>query len=496
MFYKIKRLFDVKQHEIKLVVHPKALNSYCRKLGIRSTFELSSGMYVLVVQGLPRSDSVLNGVGDVRNDIPLGLRVPLNTKTGKASNHFAKSARYQFKEPEPVPSVFEQLPPLSTSVVEYEKAQSPKKEKKFDLAWMQVEETMPQQRLWSELFTSETPSEIQGLIKKSNQHINEPVRQGEIVVLPTMEPIAPAHKNRFDALIEEAKAASTELAKLTQEQVATANRHFELLDYYADETMQKMEADGLPSDLYAYASMGVGGVAAGVEQHLKNINGVLLEINHLYVSQVAMASRVGGVNYGSFIADRASLFKKLDGSFAALSKRSVQIPVYTQIKRNLKLSTRSIIHNADEIIAKGIVPNLGKRMANVAIGIATSRGVGYVGLVLGAASGAKNIYDACSVDGSGECGKVTTREVAGFIGGVGGGTVGGNMAATGTILVLGVVGITSAPVLAIASIGAFVAGGAIGGIAGSAIGKTVGDSIYFLYEKSVELSEYIEEEVL
>ncbi|MDN4697409.1 hypothetical protein QYZ45_28140 [Vibrio parahaemolyticus] len=223
---------------------------------------------------------------------------------------------------------------------------------------------------------------------------------------------------------------------------------------------------------------------------------MLLEINHLYVSQVAMASRVGGVNYGSFVAERASLFKKLDGSFAALSKRSIQIPVYTQIKRNLKLSTRSIIHNADEIIAKGIVPNLGKRMANVAIGIATSRGVGYVGLVLGAASGAKNIYDACSVDSSGECGKVTTREVVGFIGGIGGGTVGGNMASTGTILVLGVVGVTSAPVLAIAAIGAFVAGGAIGGIAGSAIGKTVGDSIYFLYEKSVELSEYIEEEVL
>ncbi len=453
-------------------------------------------MYVPVVQGLPRTDSVLDRVGDIRSDLPFGLRVPLNAQTAKASAHAAKSARYQFKEPEPIRSVFEQLTPLSASVVEYEKAQSPKQEKRFDLAWMQVEETIPQQRLWAELFTSETPLEIQDLIKKSNEHLNEPALQGEIVVLPTMEPTATADKKRLDALIEEAKAASTELAKLTEEQVATANRHFELLDYYAEEAMKKLEADGLPSDLYAYASMGVGAIAVGVEQHLKNINGVLLEINHLYVSQVAMASRVGGVNYGSFVAERASLFKKLDGSFAALSKRSIQIPVYTQIKRNLKLSTRSIIHNADEIIAKGIVPNLGKRMANVAIGIATSRGVGYVGLVLGAASGAKNIYDACSVDSSGECGKVTTREVVGFIGGIGGGTVGGNMASTGTILVLGVVGVTSAPVLAIAAIGAFVAGGAIGGIAGSAIGKTVGDSIYFLYEKSVELSEYIEEEVL
>ncbi|MEF1257080.1 hypothetical protein [Vibrio sp. M250220] len=61
---------------------------------------------------------------------------------------------------------------------------------------------------------------------------------------------------------------------------------------------------------------------------------------------------------------------------------------------------------------------------------------------------------------------------------------------------MGIVGVTSAPVLAIASIGAFVAGGAVGGIGGSTIGKTIGDGFYFLYEKSIELSEYIEEELL
>lgn len=305
-----------------------------------------------------------------------------------------------------------------------------------------------------------------------------------------MEPKNASQQEKLDALIEEAQAASVELAKLTEDQVATVNRHFELLDYYADEAMKKIDSDGLPSDLYAYASMGVGAIAAGVQQHLRNINGVLLEINHLYVAQVAMASRTGGINYGTFVSERANLFKKLDGSFAALSKRSVQLPIYTQIKRNLKLSTRSIIHNADEIIAKGFVPNLGKRMANVAIGIAASRGVGYVGLILGGASGAKNMYEACSVDGSGECGKVVTREVVGFMVSVGGGTVGGNVAATGTILVLGVVGVTSAPVLAIAAIGAFVAGGAIGGVAGGTVGKAIGD---IMYEKAIDLKESVED---
>ncbi|WP_242014127.1 MIX and LysM peptidoglycan-binding domain-containing protein [Vibrio parahaemolyticus] len=359
----------------------------------------------------------------------------------------------------------------------------------FELGFTQVEQTQPLDNYWQSLFSSETSEDIKAILKKYNTHLNNPVRQGEIVVIPTKEPTTETHRSKLDTLIVEAKAASAELAKLTEEQVATVNRHFELLDYYACEAIKKIEEDGLPTDLYADASIGVGAVAAGVEQHLKNINGVLLEINHLYVSQVAMASRVGSVNYGSFVAERASLFKKLDGSFAALSKRNVQIPVYTQIRRNLKLSTRSIIHNADEIIAKGIVPNLGKRMANVAIGIITSRGVGYVGLVLGAASGAKNIYDACSVDGSGECGKKTTREIGGFLGGWLVGAQTGQWAASGTLLVLGVVGITSAPVLAIASIGAFVVGGAAGGVIGATIGKSTGDIVY---EKAIELTEATE----
>ncbi|PXA72940.1 hypothetical protein [Vibrio sp. 11986-1-5] len=75
---------------------------------------------------------------------------------------------------------------------------------------------------------------------------------------------------------------------------------------------------------------------------------------------------------------------------------------------------------------------------------------------------------------------------SGLLGGGGGGAIGGNVAVAGTMLVLGVLGVTTAPVLAIASIGAFVAGGAIGGVAGGTVGKNVGDIVY---EKAIELTE-------
>ncbi|EGR5448209.1 hypothetical protein COR24_16835 [Vibrio cholerae] len=350
-----------------------------------------------------------------------------------------------------------------------------KNAEEFMLGWMQNTVTQPQAQLWTDLFTAETSEEQKQFIKQCNVHLNNPVREGEIVIVPTTKPTSEQEKKALADLQEDAQAASTELAKLTDEQVATVNRHLELLDYYANQAFAKLKQDGLPSDYYAYASLGVGMATAGVEQRLKNISDVLLEINDLYASQVATASRTGGINYGPFVAERAELFKKLDGSFAGLSKRSVKLPIYTQVKRNLKLSTKSVIHNADEILKTGFVKNLGKRIANVSIGITAAKGVGYVGLVLGAASGVNNIYEACKVDSTGNCGKTTSVEIGGFIGGL---VVGGKLAtwAVGGALLL--VGTASAPVVAVASIGAFIAGGSIGGIMGSTAGKFTGEIFY------------------
>ena len=373
---------------------------------------------------------------------------------------------------------------LEQSEKDWAKLQDQQKNKEeFMLGWMQNAVTQPQEQLWANLFTAETSKEQKQFIKQCNVHLNNPVREGEIVIVPTTKPSNEQEKKALADLQEDAQAASTELAKLSDEQVATVNRHLELLDHYANQTFAAIKQDGLPSDYYAYASLGVGMATAGVEQRLKNISNVLLEINDLYASQVAMASRTGGINYGPFVAERAELFKKLDGSFAGLSKRSVKLPIYTQVKRNLKLSTKSVIHNADEILKTGFVKNLGKRIANVSIGITAAKGVGYVGLVLGAASGANNIYEACKVDSTGNCGQVSTREVAGFIGGTYLGSKVGALAVGTTLLVLGT---ASAPVVAIASVGAFVAGGAIGGIVGTTVGKEAGDIAYSVYEWIVE----------
>ena len=358
----------------------------------------------------------------------------------------------------------------------------------FDLGWLQSPTTQPQEALWASLFTAETKEDQKQYIKSCNSHLNEPVREGEIVLLPTTEPKTPEDKKLLDDWLEQAKIASKELGKLLDEEVDTLNRHFELFSHQLDE---RIMADGLPAYYYAQVATGVGETSALVEQNLKNIQGVLLEINDLYASQVAMASRTGGVNYGTFVSERAGLFKKLDGSFAMLSKRSIQLPIYTQIKRNLKMSTKSVIHNADEILKTGFVKDLGKRIGNIAIGISAARGLGYIGLMVGAVSGVDNIYEACKVDGKGNCGKTTTREVAGFIGGVYGGAKGGTIGVGAAVAVVEgialIIGVTAqAPILAVAAVGGVIIGGAAGGISGSVAGKGGGDLAYEFYEWVIE----------
>ncbi|TLE29157.1 hypothetical protein D2925_16520, partial [Vibrio cholerae] len=56
-----------------------------------------------------------------------------------------------------------------------------KNAEEFMLGWMQNTVTQPQAQLWTDLFTAETSEEQKQFIKQCNVHLNNPVREGEIV---------------------------------------------------------------------------------------------------------------------------------------------------------------------------------------------------------------------------------------------------------------------------------------------------------------------------
>lgn len=133
----------------------------------------------------------------------------------------------------------------------------------FDLGWIQADKTQTQEELFSGLYTEETLDKHKALIKKYNTHLNEPVRQGEIVILPTVEPKTEEEKSWFNELLEEAKIASLELGKLLDEEVATLHRHFDL---FSHQLWERIKSDGLPTDYYAQVATGVGATSTLVEQ--------------------------------------------------------------------------------------------------------------------------------------------------------------------------------------------------------------------------------------
>lgn len=360
----------------------------------------------------------------------------------------------------------------------------------FALGFAIIDRAQPLDDYWQELFTDETSYADRVLIKKYNTHLNDPVRQGEIVVLPTSEPITSENQSELDNLLEDAGAVSSEVNKLSEEQVATANYFFELLDYYSSLFAQQVKAGmAEPIGFYTHVSMGVSVSSAIVEQHLKNINNVLREINNLYVTNAKYITGIAGFDRRSFLTDRAALFKKLDQSFARLSQRTIKMSSHQQVKKALGLSTRSLIHNAKDIAHNGIIPNLGKRMANVMMGLSKAKFAGHVGVALGAIAGINEIYKACTIDDVGQCGKVATHEISSFLGSWEGGIVGGKLAVGGMVLVLKVVGVTSVPVLAVAIITAFAVGGIFGSLGGGALGGAIGDVIY---EIAIDIKEWSE----
>ncbi|EIA1769884.1 hypothetical protein K6858_004817 [Vibrio parahaemolyticus] len=350
----------------------------------------------------------------------------------------------------------------------------------FDLGWIQVPISMPKNKFFEEyVFTDSTAIEDRNRILSLNSHLNDPLKKGEIALISEKEPFDDDSKNKLQSVTEQSQAASEALAELSDAENDVLHRYLLLFDELASEYLLEAKLQGWPTDHFAQTSAGIGALATGAKSHLESINNILKDIEHLYIEQVAKPSQAGQkINYPSFTAQRARLFAKLDNSLSKLTFNSLNIPTYDKLKNTLKLSTKSIIHNADEIVKGNSVPDFGKRIANVSGALKGTEVVGKVGIALSVASAGSTIYDACAMNDNGECGEKIIVESAGFLGGWAGGEVGGTIggALGGGALIL--IGVTSAPVIGIGIAVGAVAGGFGGGVIGGGAGKIFAESIY------------------
>ncbi|VXA79241.1 MULTISPECIES: hypothetical protein [Aeromonas] len=365
-------------------------------------------------------------------------------------------------KPEPEPTVSKLMP----------KTQEPPLEV-FDVGYYWNEFHQSKDAIYKMLYGSGMNFQQQSLFKRHNEHLQDMVLPGEIVILAN-NPKTLAEKDRLILLKTQAKAASKALQKLTPEEAATLKRHFDIFDWIAAHDLSTTSAT-------------FGAISTAASKKLEQVQNVLKELNTLYV--VHAGSSKGKPFPPEFFLQRQILFSKLDGYLSKLAISGVSISDYSTLKGRLGLSTKSVLHNWRTVSRNGEVPALGDRIAHMSKFVAGANRIGYVSIGLDAATGLTKIHHACT-EGI-QCQKTTAREIGRFSGAIGGGIwgaeVGGTIAigvASGVAIAFGVV--LSAPVIAVIGIGGAVAGGFYAGDKFSEMGAQVGEVLSDTADKGAE----------
>lgn len=297
------------------------------------------------------------------------------------------------------------------------------------IAFTQVTKTQSLEDCWNELFCDDTPDSTKERVKNTNRHLNDPVRAGEIIILPTTD----NKSAELDILLEEATLASTGLAELTDEQAQLHHTYFEVLE----NTFVEYWNAGSPADGFAYMGATVGTIAPAMAEHLRGVSSTLSQLDKIFLDFMSKK-----MDKPSFIAQRKSVTDTLNKRLDNLTKKTLNIPIDQDFKKALGInSTKSLIHNAGEILENGSVEALGKRITNTAKWIKYTELAGRVAVGLNVASGVLTVATSCN--GLESCVRESVKETGGVAGGWLGGIFGSSV---GGAFVLGLT-ITSLPVI-------------------------------------------------
>lgn len=338
----------------------------------------------------------------------------------------------------------------------------------FELGFYWNDSVKSRDAIYAEIFGMETNFRKRSIFDRANEHLGANVLPGEIVIICNM-PVTAADRERRDRLKEQARLASEGLRQLTPEEAATVKRHLEIFDFVSVEGVAEANSAGL------------GVLSAVTGQRLNSLKSVLERLDSAYLEE--LAKNPSGRFSPDFYQTRQQLFRELDIAANRVTMSSINIRQYSKIKNTLGLSTKSIIHNASEILDQGQVPQLGQRINKVSAWAQGSKGLGWLGVAIDGGVRSGRVLEACRSGNADTCQLVRYQQVGGFALAAGGGAVGGYVGAKAATFAMGVVavvfGVTlGAPVIAIvaltgAAAGAYAAGARLGGF-----GEWAGEMLY------------------
>ena len=194
----------------------------------------------------------------------------------------------------------------------------------------------------------------------------------------------------------------------------------------------------------------------------KNLKSIELAYQNQYRAQGTLISQ-------QFFVERQRLFSELDGLLNKLSRLTLKMKPYNELKHALGLSSRSIVH---EWSTAGVASIRGYStyIDNASKAARFLKAGGWLAIGFAGANTTNEVYNACTVGREQSCAKVAVKKYSSFGASLAGGIYGGKygaMAGAGVCVALGVA--TGGVGLLACSIVGAAAGGYVGGeIAGGA----------------------------
>lgn len=210
----------------------------------------------------------------------------------------------------------------------------------------------------------------------------------------------------------------------------------------------------------------LGVVADAGEKYFSEIEKKLKSIELAYQNQY---SAQGTLISQQFFVERQRLFSELDGLLNKLSRLTLKMKPYNELKHALGLSSRSIVH---EWSTAGVASIRGYStyVDNASKAARFLKAGGWLAIGFAGANTTNEVYNACTTGREQSCTKVAVKKYSSFGASLAGGIYGGKygaMAGAGVCVALGVA--TGGVGLLACSIVGAAAGGYVGGeIAGGA----------------------------
>ncbi len=210
----------------------------------------------------------------------------------------------------------------------------------------------------------------------------------------------------------------------------------------------------------------LGVVADAGEKYFSEIEKKLKSIELAYQNQYRTQ---GTLISQQFFIERQRLFSELDGLLNKLSRLTLKMKPYNELKHALGLSSRSIVH---EWSTAGVASIRGYStyIDNASKVARFLKAGGWLAIGFAGANTTNEVYNACTVGREQSCSKVAVKKYSSFGASLAGGIYGGKygaMAGAGVCVALGVA--TGGVGLLACSIVGAAAGGYVGGeIAGGA----------------------------